>query len=222
MKFFGNIVTRVALRKHKWSFVCYWLIVVETHGNFNRKLAKNDQNQYVIVPTAKYTLSSIKKNSKDLNDSYNSKDHSFKLWNFPFYITKYSMIWNSQMRTEKDSTDSFFRQNVATIHKYRRQNSNFWHQYFSSRKKDFLLYSWRPKETKNKNYCQMLHVVWAMLVKFSSEKNCLLWLPLHRRERECLAAKYNTSCFFTLLGIGNGHTCRQTKWTVRRKIFCSK
>ena len=29
----------------------------------------SDQNQYVTVPTAKYTLSSIKQSFKDLNDS---------------------------------------------------------------------------------------------------------------------------------------------------------
>ena len=52
------------------------------------------------------------------------------------------MIWNSQMRTEKDLSDSFFRQNVTTIHKYAKFK-------ISSRKKYSLFYS--PKINRKEN-----------------------------------------------------------------------
>ena len=89
-------------------------------------------------------------------------------------------------------------------------NSKFWHQVISNRKKDLLFYSTRSTERKIQIYCQMLHVAWAMLVKFSPKKKCLCDFQFTGAARECVAPKHKHRVYFlTLLDIGNGGTCRQ-------------
>ena len=86
---------------------------------------KSDQNQYVTVPTA-YTYSActysiIEKNFNQMiatlfkvtTSMYNS---NCEIFCFTWQDKILDDIWNSQMRTEKDLADSFFRQNVATMH----------------------------------------------------------------------------------------------------------